>query len=316
MLKKELCDAFEKRKTLIRPLEDAMDAQNPAVKRMYLFNEMHVCLQSNPWLKFFVNRSKSTGRNRIDFEAEIKRVVQQLDGLGAMSDPRINFRSFKYEDKDINEFWRNVYNKFQTKNQEEFVPVDRFAEVLYTDFERIIRALDIYIAGFVQEIPVERKDPDIEQLKPDCVLSFNYSNTYERIYGAGRTITYDYIHGKADLSRNERTCQLVLGIQEYLSDDRKNQDLLFLPFKKYFQRIYRSTDNDYLSWAHQFQEEEAFYQHNMQLFQAGEPILRQTVPSRRRVIANLSSIPHEIHTLHIFGHSLDVTDGDVLRQLI
>ena len=54
----------------------------------------------------------------------------------------------------------------------------------------------------------------------------------------------------------------------------------------------------------------------MQLFQAGEPILRPTVPSRRRVIANLSSIPHEIHTLHIFGYSLDVTDGDVLRQLI
>ena len=315
-LKKVLCDAFEKRKTLIRPPEDAVDAQDPEVKRMYLVNEMHGCLQNNPWLKYFVIRSKSTGRNWIDFEAEIKRVVQQLDDRGARSQGFIAIESLECGKDDIGVLFREVQRKLDHRFQKRALSADQFTVVLHTELERLIRALDIYIAGFVQEIPVERKNPNIEQLKPDCVLSFNYSNTYERVYGAGRTITYDYIHGKADLSRNERTCQLVLGIQEYLDDDRKNQDLLFLPFKKYFQRIYKSTDNTYLTWARQFREEEAFYQHNVQLFQAGEPILRPTVPSGRREITSLSSIPHEIHTIHIFGHSLDVTDGEVLRQLI
>ena len=127
-LKKVLCDAFEKRKTLIRPPEDAVDAQDPEVKRMYLVNEMHGCLQNNPWLKYFVIRSKSTGRNWIDFEAEIKRVVQQLDDLGAMSDPRINFRSFECEDDDINGLSRNVYQKLKPKKLEELVPVDQFVK--------------------------------------------------------------------------------------------------------------------------------------------------------------------------------------------
>ena len=62
--------------------------------------------------------------------------------------------------------------------------------------------------------------------------------------------TGDYIHGEAGLNSNARTSQLVLDIREYLSDDRKDWDLPVLPFKKYFQRIYKFTDNAYLSWAH------------------------------------------------------------------
>ena len=126
------------------------------------------------------------GRSWIDFEAEINRIVQQLEGLGAMTKPQINFRSFKYENDNINELSRKVYKKLNPGKPEEMVPVDQFAASLYSELERFIRALEIYIAGFVQEISVERKSPDIEQLQPDRVLSFNYSNTYERVYGAGR----------------------------------------------------------------------------------------------------------------------------------
>ena len=316
VLKENLRAAFESRKYQDRLPENAVDDREPVVGSNALFNEIHNCLRGNPWLKYFENVKKTMGRSWIDFEAEINRIVQQLDGLGAMTKPQINFRSFKYENDNINELSRKVYKKLNPGKPEEMVPVDQFAASLYSELERFIRALEVYIAGFVQEIAVERKSPDTEHLQPDRVLSFNYSNTYERVYGAGRDIVYDYIHGKADLNSNARTSQLVLGIQEYLSDDRKDQDLLFLPFKKYFQRIYKSTDNAYLSWAYQFQEEDARYRCNVQSFLAGEPVPQPKAPGRRHFFTDLASIPHTTHELYIFGHSLDVTDGDVLRRLI
>lgn len=272
-------------------------------------------LRDNPWLTYFLQEITYTCGNWIDFESEIFRAIQQLNAISGWVEQGADIGSFECESDDVNTLFGSTYNKLRAIYQDD-VSVDQFAAALYSELERFIRALEIYIAGFVQEIAVERKSPDIEQLQPDRVLSFNYSNTYERAYGAGRDIIYDYIHGKAGLNSNAKTSQLVLGIQEYLNDDRKDQDLLFLPFKKYFQRIYKSTDNAYLSWAHQFQEEEATYQRNVQSFLAGEPVPQPKAPGRRHYFIDLASIPHTTHELYIFGHSLDVTDGDVLRRLI
>lgn len=316
VLKEELRAAFESRKYQDRPPENAVDDREPVVESNALFNEMHDCLRCNPWLKYFLHCTQDTGRNWIDFEEEIRKVVQALELLRGHLEQDHEPESLDWHAQlALKTFCPYTDVKFPN-DLRDIPPLQHFATTLDWELCRFIRALEIYIAGFVQEIAVKRKSPDIEQLQPDRVLSFNYSNTYERAYGAGRDIIYDYIHGKADLNSNTKTSQLVLGIQEYLSDDRKDQDLLFLPFKKYFQRIYKSTDNAYLSWAHQFQEEEAAYQRNVQSFLAGEPVPQPKAPGRPHYFTDLASIPHTTHELYIFGHSLDVTDGDVLRRLI
>ena len=66
------------------------------------------------------------------------------------------------------------------------LPLERLVTTLDWELCQFIRALELHIAGFVQELPVERNSLDIEQLQPDRVLSFNYSNTYVRVYGADR----------------------------------------------------------------------------------------------------------------------------------
>ena len=43
-----------------------------------------------------------------------------------------------------------------------------------------------------------------------------------------KKISYDYIHGKADINKNFKTCNMVLGIDEYLDDSRKDKDLELL----------------------------------------------------------------------------------------
>ena len=316
VLKENLRAAFESRKYQDRLPENDVDGREPIVESKSLFNEMHNCLRANPWLRHFLHCTQDTGRNWIDFEAEIRKVVQALELLRGHLEQNHEPESLDWHSHlAIHTFCQYTDENFPD-DLRDIPPLEHFATTLDWELCRFIRALEIYIAGFVQEISVERKSPDIEQLQPDRVLSFNYSNTYERVYGAGRDIVYDYIHGKADLNSNAKTSQLVLGIQEYLSDDRKDQDLLFLPFKKYFQRIYKSTDNAYLSWAHQFQEEETRYRRNVQSFLAGESVPQPKAPGRPHYFTDLASIPHTTHELYVFGHSLDVTDGDVLRRLI
>ena len=87
--------------------------------------------------------------------------------------------------------------------------------------------------------------------------------------------------GHGGLERNN----MVLGIDEYLKGDSKNKEIDFIAFKKYYQRIYKKTGNEYKKWLQQIDE-------------------------------NVRAGRKEENILYIFGHSLDVTDGDILREFI
>ena len=65
----------------------------------------------------------------------------------------------------------------------------------------------------------------------------------------------------------------MLGIDEYLTGERKDQDNEYIEFKKFYQRIFKRTGCRYLTWLKQSQEERL--------------------------------------NIYIFGHSLDVTDKDI-----
>ena len=69
---------------------------------------------------------------------------------------------------------------------------------------------------------------------------------------------------------------MVLGIDEYLSEDDRNKNVEFVGFKKYYQRIFKQTDYSYTGWFDTF----------------------------------------KLINLYIIGHSLDVTDKDVLSEIL
>jgi hypothetical protein len=100
---------------------------------------------------------------------------------------------------------------------------------------------------------------------------------------------------------------MVLGIDEYLPKDRKDKETYFIGFKKYYQRILKSTGCDYVDWIDSIKEayEEACYK-------AASCSGKMGNNSRK-------ARPTDFHcssNLYIFGHSLDITDGDILRALI
>jgi len=113
--------------------------------------------------------------------------------------------------------------------------------------------------------------------KFDCVLSFNYTNTYERLYGNENT-KYCYIHGKAQY--DSAKTNIVFGIDDNLQRGEESRDFKLVRFKKYYQRIIFMNGSEYKTWL--------------------------GISEKERNRQNY---------VHIVGHSLDRTDYDVLYEI-
>ena len=252
-----------------------------------LFIEIYDNIKNNIWINYFLEKREQLGKNWIDFESEISNVVQAFECVrncteSGKSIPRSGIEGIKVEEVEtfIDIFEGNGSKMFAI-NYKTLGIFNKYVKKMTVDLDRLIRALEIYISEFINKIEVLQKNDDIKDINPDCVLSFNYSNTYERIYGQSNKIEYDYIHGKADITNNVNTCNLVLGIDEYLEGHDRDEKLEFLALKKFYQRIYKSTDSSYMEWIDEIH--------------------------RNFLIT---------YKLYIFGHSLDKTDKDVLELLI
>lgn len=293
-IKNALLEAFAKRDCQKTFNDD--DTYNLKVTTSNKFlDELYSHIDENTWLEYFLKYRFSIGGNWIDFETEISKVIQVLDEAISV---KKSGRELKEMQKGRHKLLIDVHEASKGSMKKAFkddTTLNDFATFLDTELGRLIRALEIYIVEFVGRIPVTEKNVDIEKLNLDHVLSFNYSNTYERIYCKEKEVECDYIHGKADISKNVNTSNLVLGIDEYLDDDKKDKELELLSFKKFYQRIYKSTGNRYLEWVDEIKDGYANY---------------------LRPLSISGEVEYPGHKLYIFGHSLDITDQDVLKMFI
>lgn len=184
--------------------------------------------------------------------------------------------------------------------------VKAYIPKLLCDLNKLIGALEIYIWDYIGSKKLEYYNPDIEKIHPDKVFSFNYSDTYKKLYAYNKKeIDCSFVHGiainnitffsgKTDateeeiekcIQRNAETNNMVLGIDEYLPEARRSNEIEFIDFKKYYQRILKKAGNEYKKWLKQIDND-------------------------------VKEGKKEENILYIFGHSLDVTDGDVLREFI
>ena len=293
-IRNALLEAFTKRDCQKNFNDDNTYNLNVTTSNEFL-NELYTHIDENAWLEYFLKYRSSIGGNWIDFETEISKVIQVLDEAISLKE---SGRELKEMQKGRHNLLIDIHKASEGSMQKAFKDVTAlsdFAVFLDSELGRLVRALEIYIVEFVGRIPVIEKNVDIEKLNLDHVLSFNYSDTYERIYSKGMEVECDYIHGKADISKNVNTNNLVLGIDEYLDDDKKDKELELLSFKKFYQRIYKSTGNRYLEWVDEIKDGYANYLKPHSI--SGE-------------------VEYPKHNLYIFGHSLDITDQDVLKMFI
>lgn len=126
------------------------------------------------------------------------------------------------------------------------------------------------------------KKAQIDSINPQYVISFNYTDTY-RIYGIKKE---DVFHVHGSLIKNN----MVLGFND---DDPENLDFVY--FKKYFQRIQKLTG----------------YINNNKIKLKKDKI-ELTNPNS----GELEQIEIDIDPIvHFYGHSMDKTDGDIIQKL-
>lgn len=295
--------------------------------------ELWTLIDDNKWIELFLRNQHYLKENWIDFESEISRVIQSIDNdmqkcnadiysdVTHISEPF--FADCFLEDLDTKildreaEIYQDIANKRRSVSEEaEYIskymeehPVEpkkdkitykQLINRLENDLNKLIRALEIYLCKYLDKDNIVQSEI-IKKIKTDHVLSFNYTDTFEKIYDNGQKIEYDYIHGKAEINNNIDTNNMVLGIDEYLSKKRSNKDVKFIAFKKYYQRIHKETGCKYKNWVDEIK-------YNLT---DAEKVLKEKFKTQ---------IPYgkfnKKHHLYIFGHSLDVTDKDILRDLI
>lgn len=120
----------------------------------------------------------------------------------------------------------------------------------------------------------QRNIPFFNENKFDKVLSFNYTNTYRDVYD--KSVEIDFIHGEADYKEKNN---MVVGIKESQADMNIKYNDTFIDIKKYFQRFNKETGILYEKW-----------------------------------LSYIENGVEKNSEVHIFGHSLNSCDGDILNS--
>lgn len=248
--------------------------------------EMYELSKDNLWITWFNQErklNKTLGKYWIDFEAEISKVIQKIEStlleLSPIEECIDNYNELRFE---LNKYpiFNLFINKIYDIDKSDEINMERITEKLHNDLNKLIRCFEIYLEDFVKNIDISQLSLDIYNLNVDKILTFNYTNTYQKLYYTD--VDCDHIHGKADINNNIESDNMVLGIDDYLNEDEKFTNTNFIEFKKYYQRLIKGTNCDYKKWIDEINQTKSFTKHNV----------------------------------YIFGHSLASTDRDVLLDFI
>lgn len=291
-------------------------------------NEVNDLIGDNVWFRYFLARRFEIGENWIDFETEMSSVIQALDATRHMVETGNSIQKTTEKEQVVLTKIRECSNGAITNTYDSTQNIDRYTQYLYDDLKKLTRALEIYLADFVANIDVCKKSPDIESLDIDHVLSFNYTDTFEKKYKSDKKIECDYIHGKVDIHHKIDENNMVLGIDEYLDELRRDVDVEFVAFKKFYQRIYKQELMRVKDWCRKIKQDDELEKYSRK-FLLEEQISYELVSENgsdkyswrafeKRAESHLENFKsnHKKHKLYFFGHSLDVTDKDILRELI
>ena len=280
--------------------------------------------ENNAWFKYFIAR-KVKGNGWIDFEKEIERVLELMEIIfsaayypsdsdnnfegGAVpvknqSDIRLILKSFELGDFDSTEFIPTDYEScyyltFDSETDYMFyfrkdlhiylsspalpeLNTEAIVTELLDSLHEFSKLLSLYLDLFIQKpltMIATKKAVQLDKIFrfPDTVISLNYTNTFETLYMENNRAEIHHIHGTVG-------SEIVLGVSANETDELSQLNVRYQGFKKYFQRVVYETDSSYL--------------HLIQKLQ----LQKYSQPDR--------------HTyLYVFGHSLDITDRDIITEL-
>lgn len=246
-------------------------------------------MDKNGFIKYFLSYTEEIP-GWVDMERLIKRIIDQFQILFQnykeyLCDGYFVEKKMPSELCDVLEQFGVKKDTFQYKSLGNCFTFDEYSEIyglntrkifqmLRRQLDGLIRALECYLILETGLNPIDKSKvkKQIVEINPSYVISFNYTTTY-KLYGINDDDVF-HVHGKIESKPNN----MVLGF-----DDDNPENLDFVYFKKYFQRIQKLTgyiDSDRFSYTD------------------GNGITYSNAM-----------------TVHFYGHSMDNTDGDIIRKL-
>ena len=210
-------------------------------KNKLSLDDLKKCIDSvgNIWIGHF-NQLKITndfiGKNWIDFETEIENVIKKIEKriLNEMSPD-------EWKSSNLERIMGGYFNQSAETISQEFVPR------ISWDLKILKLLLEQYLIEEEKNLKANH-NLFFKNLKPDVVISYNYTHTFQKLYDPDEKIPVHFIHG--ELGKHN----LVLGIGETLSGDEKNNFTVCASFKKFFQRIKYRLKNQYRENITQFED--------------------------------------------------------------
>ena len=311
MFKEKYLDCYQAPSYVREYVENAFDTRNielglfdtcdNAHNTNSSVQEMHDYLKDNIWYDYLLdifNQKQMKGINWIDFESEISLIIEQIDKFQENL-----YMPFDITATDENEKLGIFLSKLDLKRfmshkieSSVYGPTYRdFLDKSYGDLRKFVRCMALYLSECVEKCHINRKSQDVAWHTIDAVLCFNYTHTFIKMYGKICKCKIHYIHGDVnDADYNMNANNMVLGIDEYYDLDERNKHTNYNIYKKFTQRILNNTGLLYRDWISQMDE-------NTREFQ-------ESISSK--------DVEKLVNNVYIFGHSLDVTDKDVIKDLI
>lgn len=257
---------------------------NVSSKNEIILNNHKYLIKDNHLLLYLLEeykQNKLQGNNWIDIETELKKIISLIEEINVNKfidnmNYYIGGNEYTIIDKiqsKSSHYFKNCLfpfiignNYYKYINEHYNISI----KILEKDLNELTNMLRDYLLE--QDISNLTKTKDISDIdyKITHVLSFNYTDTFRQLYSDIDDDKIDFIHGS--LNKNN----LVLGINETLTEDTANKIVDTVYFKKYFQRIYKKTDYKYIDWLDHV----------------------------------------NFDTVYIHGHSLDESDKEILEKII
>lgn len=246
--------------------------------------EIYDNLDKNIWYEYLSKlhkEGKINGINWIDFESEISHIIECFDrteeNLYTKLDKSMMHAKFP-NDTNLSSF----LNLFDKCNLYGSITYRNFLDESYEQLRKFVYCMELYLHNYVENRMTTKLSPDIQNTNPNAVLCFNYTHTFVKRYGAiFPDAKIQYIHGETKDADTIETNNMVLGIDEYYKGEERDTYTNYNIYKKFTQRVINETGFKYREWIH-----------------------------------TQNGLQDAYKYVFVFGHSLAVTDKDILKDLI
>lgn len=249
---------------------------------------------NNCFINYFIEHQEYT--DWIDFENEIEQIVNMFSKIfnhiemNPYFDARYLINDLKLTPKE-KIMIRHFGELFTAPRKDEYLTYiilnkryqilegfDKRGALTYlkSQLNDLILALEIYLYNNIKPEEANALSIQLSELNIDFVVNFNYTNLC-KLYGIEDSNVY-FLHGSVRSDLHTGINNMVLGIK-----DKAEEDLDFVYFKKYFQRIQKKI--------------------KLLNFQT---LFGNNYTDDFVAISNY---------IYFFGHSLSRTDGDIIKQL-